>query len=103
MFQFPPFASFSLFYSRKDTSFRYLVVQIHKQAYILEIQGIRSGFPHSEIIGSKVVRTSPTHIAAYHVLHRLLLPRHPLNALKTLDHSHYRYLLRFASKENEFS
>jgi hypothetical protein len=32
----------------------------------------------------------PTLIAAYHVLHRLLSPRHPPNALKTLDHSHYQ-------------
>ena len=43
-----------------------------------------SGFPHSEIDGSKVVRTSPSLIAAYHVFHRLLMPRHPPNALKTL-------------------
>lgn len=51
---------------------------------------IRSGFPHSEIAGSKLIRSSPTLIAAYHVLHRLLSPRHPPNALKTLDHSHYQ-------------
>jgi hypothetical protein len=51
---------------------------------------VEGGFPHSEIRGSKVVRTSPRHIAAYHVLHRLLVPRHPLNALKTLDRFHYR-------------
>ena len=46
--------------------------------------------PHSEIRGSKVVRTSPRLIAAYHVLHRLLPPRHPSNALKSLDCSHYQ-------------
>ena len=40
-----------------------------------------TGFPHSEIPGSKVVCTSPRLIAAYHVLHRLHLPRHPLYAL----------------------
>ena len=50
--------------------------------------GIEGGFPHSEISGSKPVRGSPKLIAAYHVLHRLLAPRHPPNALKTLDHSH---------------
>ncbi len=48
------------------------------------------GFPHSEILGSKLVRSSPRLIAAYYVLHRLHAPRHPLNALKTLDRSHYQ-------------
>jgi hypothetical protein len=51
---------------------------------------LAGGFPHSEIFGSKLVRSSPKHIAAYHVLHRLSAPRHPPNALKTLDHSHFR-------------
>ena len=71
MFQFPGFASctyeFSAGYSRS------------------------CGFPHSEIHGSKRIRSSPRLIAAYHVLHRLLAPRHPPNALKTLDYSHYQY------------
>ena len=44
----------------------------------------RQGFPHSEICGSKVVCTSPQLIAAYHVLHRLLVPRHPPCALTNL-------------------
>ena len=48
------------------------------------------GFPHSEIHGSKPVRSSPWLIAAYHVFHRLLSPRHPPNALKTLDYSHFQ-------------
>jgi hypothetical protein len=48
------------------------------------------GFPHSEIPGSKPVRGSPRLIAAYYVLHRLHAPRHPLDALKALDRSHYR-------------
>ena len=48
------------------------------------------GFPHSEIHGSKLIRSSPQLIAAYHVFHRLSAPRHPLNALKALDRSHYR-------------
>ena len=47
------------------------------------------GFPHSEISGSKLIRSSPKLIAAYYVLHRLHAPRHPLDALKTLDRSHY--------------
>src|SRR4051794_41885832 len=33
--------------------------------------GVEGGFPHSEILGSKLVRSSPRLIAAYHVLHRL--------------------------------
>ena len=44
--------------------------------------------PHSEIHGSKLIRSSPRLFAAYHVLHRLCMPRHPLNALTTLDRSH---------------
>ena len=52
---------------------------------------IEGGFPHSEIFGSKLVRSSPKLIAAYHVLHSLSAPRHPPNALKTLDRSHHQY------------
>ena len=43
------------------------------------------GLPHSEISGSKPIPGSPKLIAGYHVLHRLLLPRHPPNALLALD------------------
>ena len=39
------------------------------------------GFPHSEISGSKPVNGSPKLIAVYHVLHRLVSPRHSLAAL----------------------
>ena len=46
---------------------------------------ISGGFPHSEIPGSKLILSSPGLIAEYHVLHRLLLPRHPPNALLALD------------------
>src|SRR5271169_7000150 len=42
------------------------------------------GFPHSEIPGSMPVCGSPRLIAAYHVLHRRLLPRHPPCALSSL-------------------
>ena len=52
--------------------------------------GLSQGLPHSEIAGSKPIRGSPTLIAAYHVLHRLSVPRHPPNALKSLDRSHYQ-------------
>ena len=46
----------------------------------------QSGFPHSEIVGSKPVCGSPTLIAAYHVLHRLLVPRHSPYALSSLTY-----------------
>ena len=62
MFQFPQFASLSR---------------------ILGLQP--SGFPHSEIIGSILVCKYPMSIAAYHVLLRLLEPRHPPFALITFS------------------
>ena len=43
-----------------------------------------AGFPHSEIPGSKPACGSPRLIAACHVLHRLLAPRHPPYALSSL-------------------
>ncbi len=46
------------------------------------------GFPHSEIVGSKVAHTSPTLIAACHVLHRLYMPRHPRIALTSRLRAH---------------
>ena len=46
---------------------------------------LSGGLPHSEIQGSKPITGSPWLIAGYHVLHRLLLPRHPPNALLALD------------------
>ena len=41
-------------------------------------------FPHSEIDGSMDICSSPSLIAAYHVFHRLLVPRHPPYALSIL-------------------
>ena len=41
----------------------------------------RTGLPHSDISGSKVICTSPKLFAAYHVLHSLWEPRHPPCAL----------------------
>ena len=46
---------------------------------------LSGGFPHSDIPGSKGALASPGLIAECHVLHRLLLPRHPPNALIALD------------------
>ena len=45
---------------------------------------IKEGFPHSDICGSTIARISPQLFAACHVLHRLLAPRHPPNALLSL-------------------
>ena len=42
------------------------------------------GFLHSEICGSMDICSSPQLIAAYHVLHRLLMPRHSPYALLSL-------------------
>ena len=42
------------------------------------------GFPHSDICGSVDICSSPKLFAAYHVFHRLLVPRHPPCALTTL-------------------
>ena len=47
--------------------------------WILEV--CSSGFPHSDISGSMDICSSPKLFAAYHVLHRLLVPRHPPCAL----------------------
>ena len=41
-------------------------------------------FPHSEIPGSMLICSSPRLIAAYHVFHRLPVPRHPPCALVRL-------------------
>ena len=69
MFQFPGFASHTYGFSARYR--------------------IRGGLPHSDIFGSKFARNSPKLFAACHVLHRLSAPRHPPNALKTLDRRHF--------------
>src|SRR3954462_3828565 len=92
MFQFPGFAS-----NPYEFRVRYLHGTIRSATSpgvtpnAVTIRIVEGGFPHSEILGSKLVRSSPRLIAAYHVLHRLSAPRHPPNALKTLDHSHDRW------------
>ena len=45
---------------------------------------LSAGFPHSDISGSQDMCSSPKLFAAYHVLHRLSVPRHPPCALPTL-------------------
>ena len=68
----------------------YLDVSVHRVPLLTLCIGVRilevcsSGFPHSEISGSKDICSSPKLFAAYHVFHRLLVPRHPPCALYSL-------------------
>ena len=65
----------------------YLDVSVHRVPFhslwiglwILEV--FSSRFPHSDISGSMDICSSPKLFAAYHVLHRLSVPRHPPCAL----------------------
>ena len=65
----------------------YLDVSVHRVPFLTLWIGVRipevcSGrFPHSEISGSMGICPSPKLFAAYHVFHRLLVPRHPPYAL----------------------
>ena len=76
-----------------DVSFSssgYLDVSVHRVplhalwigAWIHEV--LSCGFPHSEISGSSDICSSPKLFAAYHVFHRLSVPRHPPCALSCL-------------------
>ena len=71
----------------------YLDVSVHRVPFLKLCIGLRilevcsSGFPHSEISGSKDICSSPKLFAAYHVFHRLLVPRHPPCALSSLTSS----------------
>ena len=68
----------------------YLDVSVHRVPFLTLWIGVRiaevcsAGFPHSEISGSKDICSSPKLIAAYHVFHRLSVPRHPPCALLRL-------------------
>ena len=76
-----------------DVSFSssgYLDVSVHRvplhtlwiQIWIHESSSC--GFPHSDICGSMDICSSPQLFAAYHVLRRLQVPRHPPYALISL-------------------
>ena len=76
-----------------DVSFSssgYLDVSVHRVPGVwlwihhTSLKVYLSRFPHSEISGSKDICSSPKLIAAYHVFHRLLVPRHPPCALSSL-------------------
>jgi hypothetical protein len=62
-----------------------------------------SGFPHSEIPGSMPACGSPRLIAACHVLHRLLLPRHPPCALSSLTTKFTRHTAALLHPAQQFS
>ena len=65
----------------------YLDVSVHRVPFLSLCIGLRmtevfsAGFPHSDISGSQDICSSPKLFAAYHVFHRLLVPRHPPYAL----------------------
>ena len=65
----------------------YLDVSVHRVPFLTLWIGVRmtevysARFPHSEISGSMDICSSPKLFAAYHVLHRLSVPRHPPCAL----------------------
>ena len=73
-----------------DVSFSssgYLDVSVHRVPYIwlcihhMLTEVLSARFPHSDISGSQDMCSSPKLFAAYHVFHRLLVPRHPPDAL----------------------
>ena len=76
-----------------DVSFSssgYLDVSVHRVPFHTLWIGVwmtevcSAGFPHSDISGSMDICSSPKLFAAYHVFHRLLVPRHPPCALISL-------------------
>ena len=76
-----------------DVSFSssgYLDVSVHRVPFrtlwigVRMTEGSSAGFPHSDISGSMDICSSPKLFAAYHVFHRLLVPRHPPCALSSI-------------------
>ena len=76
-----------------DVSFSssgYLDVSVHRVPFLTLWIGVRmtevcsARFPHSDISGSMDICSSPKLFAAYHVFHRLLVPRHPPYALSSI-------------------
>jgi hypothetical protein len=100
MFQFPGFAFVNLCIQSTNTWFTVLLRTLRARPWRVSPASwlihrrsakeynnnkVSGGLPHSEIHGSKLILSSPWLIAEYHVFHRLLLPRHPPNALFALD------------------
>ena len=87
-----------------DVSFSssgYLDVSVHRVPFrtlwigVRMTEGSSAGFPHSDISGSMDICSSPKLFAAYHVFHRLLVPRHPPCALLRLTN----FLCHVASRQ----
>ena len=80
----------------------YLDVSVHRVPFLTLWIGVRmtevcsAGFPHSDISGSMDICSSPKLFAAYHVFHRLLVPRHPPCALVRLTFSGLPSLVAFS-------
>ena len=99
-----------------DVSFSssgYLDVSVHRVPFHTLWIGVwihevcSCGFPHSDICGSRDICSSPQLFAAYHVLLRLLVPRHPPCALLCLTFRFYSvkngwFLAFFMFSMNEF-
>ena len=85
MFQFRAFPAYS--YLIQSTLTRYC----------------RAGFPHSEISGSMRMCRSPKLIAACHVLHRLLMPRHSPCALISLTISWFSERIMQSHRRNHIA
>ena len=81
--------SFFIFFSSG-----YLDVSVHRVPFhtlwigVWIHEGCSCRFPHSDICGSMDICSSPQLFAAYHVFHRLLVPRHPPCALISLTISY---------------
>ena len=79
----------------------YLDVSVHRVPFHTLWIGVwmtgvcPAGFPHSDISGSSDICSSPKLFAAYHVFHRLLVPRHPPCALLRLTN----FLCHVASRQ----
>ena len=71
--------------------------------YLIQYKIPCGGFPHSDISGSKLICSSPKLIAAYHVLHRLLMPRHSPCALISLTNKAFALQVNFLKSPFRFS
>src|SRR5271156_5421397 len=91
-----PSSAFARHYSRNHTCFLFLrVLRCFTSPRSLphpmysdtgDTTSLVPGFPIRTSSDQRSVDSSPRHIAASHVLHRLLMPRHPPCALKHLQH-----------------
>ena len=83
----------------------YLDVSVHRvpsaylwiQYAVTEVFSAR--FPHSDISGSLDICSSPKLFAAYHVFHRLLVPRHPPCALLRLTIRYFKSIYNFVASK----